>query len=151
MTRVARSAVRARRLADLGRWCPGAELNHRHTDFQSVALPTELPGHAIDNTLNSSSVKIRLRGRFSSIAAILPAPRGRSALEDSKRYQSAAEAGIVAHNGGDIRPYLSRATVILMACVRRNCQVVIADFRAVEDPIASRVKLCLVGFVPRPL
>src|SRR5436305_4768366 len=27
------------------RWCPGAELNHRHTDFQSVALPTELPGH----------------------------------------------------------------------------------------------------------
>src|SRR5437868_15338371 len=28
------------------RWCPGAELNHRHTDFQSVALPAELPGHA---------------------------------------------------------------------------------------------------------
>ena len=28
------------------RRCPGAELNHRHTDFQSVALPTELPGHA---------------------------------------------------------------------------------------------------------
>src|SRR5271155_999993 len=28
----------------LKKWCPGAELNHRHTDFQSVALPTELPG-----------------------------------------------------------------------------------------------------------
>jgi hypothetical protein len=26
-------------------WCPGAELNHRHRDFQSRALPTELPGH----------------------------------------------------------------------------------------------------------
>jgi hypothetical protein len=26
-------------------WCPGAELNHRHCDFQSHALPTELPGH----------------------------------------------------------------------------------------------------------
>src|SRR5260221_13370010 len=26
------------------RWCPGAELNHRHRDFQSRALPTELPG-----------------------------------------------------------------------------------------------------------
>src|SRR5438045_9120412 len=26
-------------------WCLGAELNHRHTDFQSVALPTELPEH----------------------------------------------------------------------------------------------------------
>jgi hypothetical protein len=28
-----------------GCWCPGAELNHRHADFQSAALPTELPGH----------------------------------------------------------------------------------------------------------
>ena len=27
------------------KWCPGAELNHRHSDFQSLALPTELPGH----------------------------------------------------------------------------------------------------------
>jgi hypothetical protein len=27
------------------RWCPGADLNHRHADFQSAALPTELPGH----------------------------------------------------------------------------------------------------------
>jgi hypothetical protein len=26
-------------------WCPGADLNHRHADFQSTALPTELPGH----------------------------------------------------------------------------------------------------------
>jgi hypothetical protein len=25
-------------------WCPGAESNHRHEDFQSTALPTELPG-----------------------------------------------------------------------------------------------------------
>ncbi len=24
--------------------CPGAESNHRHVDFQSTALPTELPG-----------------------------------------------------------------------------------------------------------
>lgn len=27
-------------------WCPGAESNHRHCDFQSHALPTELPGRA---------------------------------------------------------------------------------------------------------
>ena len=26
------------------KWCPGSELNHRHADFQSAALPTELPG-----------------------------------------------------------------------------------------------------------
>src|ERR1700681_3703027 len=25
-------------------WWPGVELNHRHADFQSAALPTELPG-----------------------------------------------------------------------------------------------------------
>src|SRR5438093_8658578 len=28
-----------------GWWCPGTELNRRHEDFQSSALPTELPGH----------------------------------------------------------------------------------------------------------
>ncbi len=26
-------------------WCPGTDLNCRHADFQSAALPTELPGH----------------------------------------------------------------------------------------------------------
>ena len=28
------------------RWCPGAGSNHRHCDFQSHALPTELPGRS---------------------------------------------------------------------------------------------------------
>ena len=28
----------------LNRWCPGTESNRRHGDFQSPALPTELPG-----------------------------------------------------------------------------------------------------------
>ncbi len=27
------------------KWCPGPESNQRHADFQSAALPTELPGH----------------------------------------------------------------------------------------------------------
>jgi hypothetical protein len=31
-------------VAYLRGWCPGAESNHRHCDFQSHALPTELPG-----------------------------------------------------------------------------------------------------------
>ena len=29
-----------------GKWCPGTDSNRRHCDFQSHALPTELPGHA---------------------------------------------------------------------------------------------------------
>ena len=30
-----------------GRWCLGADSNHRHADFQSAALPTELPRQAV--------------------------------------------------------------------------------------------------------
>ncbi|MDI3537297.1 MAG: hypothetical protein PWP30_1779 [Eubacteriaceae bacterium] len=52
------------------RWCPEAESNHRHEDFQSSALPTELSGHTccfplvfekqllISNRLNSSTFKM---------------------------------------------------------------------------------------------
>jgi hypothetical protein len=38
--------VGRRALRNLPRFlCPGAESNRRHADFQSAALPTELPGH----------------------------------------------------------------------------------------------------------
>ncbi len=33
-------------------WWPGTELNRRHIDFQSTALPTELPGHLLQKLLN---------------------------------------------------------------------------------------------------
>src|SRR5438876_5842506 len=38
--------------SSLERWCPGTKLNRRHADFQSAALPTELPGRTAreDNT-----------------------------------------------------------------------------------------------------
>ena len=44
-----------------GGWCPGLESNQRHHDFQSCALPTELPG--------------RTRGRNAS-RPMPPQPRG---------------------------------------------------------------------------
>lgn len=32
-------------MCEMMEWCPRADSNHRHSDFQSLALPTELLGH----------------------------------------------------------------------------------------------------------
>src|SRR5437588_10471838 len=44
--RTAPLAPKARARGEVGPW-PGAESNCRHADFQSAALPTELPGRAM--------------------------------------------------------------------------------------------------------
>ncbi len=36
-------------------WCPGTESNRRHRDFQSRALPTELPGPARSRVYRAGS------------------------------------------------------------------------------------------------
>ena len=38
-------------------WWPEVELNHRHADFQSAALPTELSGHRDDSFYRIIKVK----------------------------------------------------------------------------------------------
>jgi hypothetical protein len=43
-----RTRADEKELGRKGQWCPGAESNHRHCDFQSHALPTELPGRRPD-------------------------------------------------------------------------------------------------------
>src|SRR5882762_5583374 len=42
-----RFSPRSMSVISLHCWCPGAESNHRHGDFQSPALPTELPGQGL--------------------------------------------------------------------------------------------------------
>ena len=39
------------------KWCPEADSNHRHKDFQSFALPTELPGHKVTYVDREKSYK----------------------------------------------------------------------------------------------
>ena len=51
------------------KWCPGADSNHRHADFQSAALPTELPGHLITNLSAKMSVQ-RDRGIAFSLCPV---------------------------------------------------------------------------------
>ena len=37
-------------------WCPGADLNHRHEDFQSTALPLSYPGVQTQSLWLNSSI-----------------------------------------------------------------------------------------------
>ena len=39
-------------------WWPGAESNCRHADFQSAALPTELPGHIEPHDKNREEAEL---------------------------------------------------------------------------------------------
>ena len=56
-------------------WCPGAESNRRHEDFQSSALPTELPGRnykraPLDLIMCRQSIhKVFYGGGFDSLVA----------------------------------------------------------------------------------
>jgi hypothetical protein len=61
--------------AERNRWWPRAESNHRHTDFQSAALPTELLGHcpAHNNPDGAESQGIRLPFRWATTRILAPA------------------------------------------------------------------------------
>ena len=45
-------------------WCPGAGSNHRHRDFQSRALPTELPGRRSPPAAGFVQSAAVIEGRF---------------------------------------------------------------------------------------
>ena len=44
------------------KWCPEAESNHRHGDFQSPALPTELSGHLAERVGFEPTVPLSITG-----------------------------------------------------------------------------------------
>jgi hypothetical protein len=46
------------------KWWPGTELNRRHIDFQSTALPTELPGHLPHTTIRSRAASGKTKARY---------------------------------------------------------------------------------------
>ena len=50
-------------------WCPEAESNHRHEDFQSSALPTELSGpkRLLLNSENAFESRERVKKNYFSV------------------------------------------------------------------------------------
>src|SRR5262249_33734941 len=53
-------------------WWPGRKLNRRHKDFQSSALPTELPGHFAAKTSHRHTQGFHFRPRPLAHCKILP-------------------------------------------------------------------------------
>src|SRR5882757_10867805 len=54
------------------KWWPGRELNPRHADFQSAALPTELPGLSKSRVLNRREARPSMNNRKISHLAQRP-------------------------------------------------------------------------------
>ena len=78
----ARAAQRGGKVAE--GWWPGTESNRRHADFQSAALPAELPGQAAKRAILAKRARIRndgagsRRGVAESARAVYPERRLRS-------------------------------------------------------------------------
>ena len=65
-----------------GKWCPGAESNHRHADFQSAALPLSYPGGPIGKARNNQGRHTCL-SRFQSSPAKSSSGRPLSAFSSN--------------------------------------------------------------------
>ena len=84
-------------------WCPGAESNRRHKDFQSFALPTELPGlcNIIIFVWCPGAESNRRHKDFQSFALPTELPGQaykRRALDSIIKFESRADINFVRHN-----------------------------------------------------
>lgn len=62
LEKLQRMSFGKRKIREEREWCPEADSNHRHADFQSAALPTELSGPVPANENSCSGFPGR-RGR----------------------------------------------------------------------------------------
>ena len=95
------------------RRCPGAELNHRHCDFQSHALPTELPGRrAVAHSSCPGADQADSAGGSSSVSScgagirycpVSQRPRSTSAQRRLQNGRNSSTAGLpqIGHDGTD--------------------------------------------------
>src|SRR6476646_4817466 len=80
------------------RWCPGAESNHRHRDFQSRALPTELPGLSQPDRL-SAEARASLTVAFFAVHPCRIGRRAGNAIALAKPFQEVAALAATAAEG----------------------------------------------------
>src|SRR6266545_3417146 len=72
-------------------WCLGPESNQRHGDFQSPALPTELPRRPVRDSPRGASFTIHWRGR--QIENVAAGPDHRLEGVHRRGWSSAAARG----------------------------------------------------------
>lgn len=82
------------------KWCPGLESNQRHCDFQSHALPTELPGHSRE-ALGASVGGRRYRGLGTGCPADKRSCRWENFDLTGKEMKIRAEAALFAAPGAN--------------------------------------------------
>src|SRR3954451_10381964 len=106
------------------RWCPGAESNHRHRDFQSRALPTELPGLSQPDRL-SAEARASLTVAFFAVHPCGIHRRPRNAVAVAKPFQQVAALARAAAEGrmfGMLRLAANRAFLRLVRLLRHSHQ-----------------------------
>jgi hypothetical protein len=96
-------------------WWPGTELNRRHKDFQSSALPTELPGLCAAESLREAQWKVIVRSGVESSCRTCKRALGSALLKLYQAFQSS-------RCPSNCRALDSRSTTGIPVC-RRPCKV----------------------------